>query len=194
MPYSSQHKQLSREKILAAAVDLFCRHGFDQVSITQVMKQACMTHGAFYAHFKSKSELYGKAINHAAVHSLWVAEKSSATSIEKFMQLISSYLSLNHVNQIDAPCPLAFLVTDAAHRDKQVRISYQNTFQNMIVSMSAQLDIIGIKPAKPLALQIMTSLIGCVSIARTLTDKQWQEQLLETNKDKLFQLLLDNAS
>ena len=47
MPYSKDHKAQSKERILKSATDLFCRYGFDKVSIGQVMKLAKMTPGAF---------------------------------------------------------------------------------------------------------------------------------------------------
>ena len=49
MPYSTDHKAKSKERILQSATKLFCRYGFEKVSISQVMKLAKMTHGAFYA-------------------------------------------------------------------------------------------------------------------------------------------------
>ncbi|EPJ49529.1 MAG: hypothetical protein OFPII_00270 [Osedax symbiont Rs1] len=189
MPYTPAHKSQSRERILAAAVDLFCRFGFDQISIAQVMKQANMTHGAFYAHFKSKSSLYALAIKQGAACSLWIKEQHKISNIEHFTVLIDAYLSLAHVQQIDAPCPLAFLVTDVAHRNDAVRDSYQQTFQAMLTGMSKQLEKLGLEHSDSLALQIITRLVGTVSIARTLSDQALQLYLLENSRRDLHKLL-----
>ena len=54
MPYSAEHKARSREKILEAAVRLFAFRGFDQVSLDDLMQEAGLTRGAFYAYFVSK--------------------------------------------------------------------------------------------------------------------------------------------
>ena len=102
MPYSAVHKEQSRERILLAAVDLFCRKGFDQVSITQVMQHAKMTHGAFYAHFASKVSLYAEAIQTAAQHSLLVSQGSDL-STDKLITLITQYLSLGIKRQLSWP-------------------------------------------------------------------------------------------
>ncbi|NQZ30199.1 MAG: TetR/AcrR family transcriptional regulator [Oceanospirillaceae bacterium] len=193
MPYTLEHKSQSRDRILTAAVDLFCRFGFDQISITRVMKQANMTHGAFYAHFKSKSELYALAIRHAAMQSLWVKEQHNISNIGHFTTLIDAYLSLAHVNQLGAPCPLAFLVTDVAHCNDAVRESYQQTFQAMLTSMSEQLTALGLTHSYSLAQQILTRLVGTVSIARTLADKDLQQSLLENSRRDLHQLLAPTA-
>jgi len=62
MPYSSEHKAQTRERIVHAARRLFNRHGFEQVSIDRVMSEAGLTRGAFYHHFDSKDELYAAAV------------------------------------------------------------------------------------------------------------------------------------
>lgn len=189
MPYTTEHKNQSRDRILTAAVDLFCRFGFDQISITQVMKQAKMTHGAFYAHFKSKSALYALAIRHAAINSFWAKEQHNISNIEHFSTMIDTYLSLGHVNQLGAPCPLAFLVTDVAHRDGAVRDSYQQTLQAMLTGMAKQLENLGFTQGYSLAQQIITSLVGTVSIARTLDDRAIQQSLLDNSRRELRKLL-----
>jgi TetR/AcrR family transcriptional repressor of nem operon len=58
MPYPKSHKEKSKLRILDAALELFSSHGFAKVSISQIMKSAKMTHGAFYTHFESKEALY----------------------------------------------------------------------------------------------------------------------------------------
>lgn len=62
MPWNANHKVESREKILQAAARLFTQNGYDAVSIDDVMREAGLTRGAFYAHFRSKSDIYNQAI------------------------------------------------------------------------------------------------------------------------------------
>jgi TetR/AcrR family transcriptional regulator, transcriptional repressor for nem operon len=64
MPYSKEHKEKSREKILASAHKLFTSRGYDAVSINKVMAACKMTRGAFYSHFKSKGDLYRQALTY----------------------------------------------------------------------------------------------------------------------------------
>jgi AcrR family transcriptional regulator len=57
----------ARERILAAAVDLFADHGFDATSVSQVINRAGVAKGGFYHHFASKQDLlyavYGQLID-----------------------------------------------------------------------------------------------------------------------------------
>ncbi len=62
MPYSAEHKARTRERIVTAARALFNRHGFEPVSIDQIMARAELTRGGFYNHFPSKAALYAEAV------------------------------------------------------------------------------------------------------------------------------------
>jgi TetR/AcrR family transcriptional repressor of nem operon len=54
VPYSSEHKQKTRARIVESARILFNRRGFENVSIDMVMAEADLTRGGFYNHFRSK--------------------------------------------------------------------------------------------------------------------------------------------
>ena len=56
MAWQDTHKAQSKDRILTSAAMLFTHHGFEKISIDQVMKNAELTRGAFYSHFKSKSD------------------------------------------------------------------------------------------------------------------------------------------
>ena len=46
-----------RERVLDVAGTLFRERGFDGIGVADLMKQAGLTHGGFYGHFKSKEDL-----------------------------------------------------------------------------------------------------------------------------------------
>src|SRR5258708_37091976 len=62
MPYSRQHKDDTRRRILESARRLFNRKGFSEVSIEEIMENAGLTRGGFYRHFGGKEELYAEAV------------------------------------------------------------------------------------------------------------------------------------
>ena len=68
MPYSKEHTLNARQRILDSAVHLFSKHGYEGVTLDDLMRGAQLTRGAFYAHFDSKRKVYVEAILHAAVH------------------------------------------------------------------------------------------------------------------------------
>src|SRR5215475_12442013 len=62
MPYTPQHKQQTRERIVRSARRLFNRKGFAGVTIDEIMAEAGLTRGGFYRHFAAKEELYREAL------------------------------------------------------------------------------------------------------------------------------------
>ena len=66
MPYTAEHKQETRTRIIKSARRLFNRNGFANVSIDEIMSEAGLTHGGFYKHFSAKDDLY--EVGGAAVH------------------------------------------------------------------------------------------------------------------------------
>ena len=175
MPYSPKHKEQTRQRILQAAATLFCSKGFDRVTLNQIMKQANMTHGAFYAHFSGKSSLYEAALRFAATKGFWArSEKRTETKDSHLKALITRYLSWSRPNSAK-PSPLEFLVTDAAHQDETVRQAYQACFDSLVERLTGILRKRGIIAAQSLAEETVVSLVGTVSIARSIMEPQREE-------------------
>ncbi|MBL3600340.1 MAG: TetR/AcrR family transcriptional regulator [gamma proteobacterium endosymbiont of Lamellibrachia anaximandri] len=193
MPWSSEQKEKSREKILDSAIELFSRRGFDNVAIGDLMQAAGMTHGGFYAHFGSKSELYREAVTLAARKSA-VAKLSAETlsAEERLSKLLVGYLDISHVQQANPPCPLAFLATDIANRDGDVRTAYTQVFRRLVALIGRQLpNENGSRRETALALSAM--MIGGVAVARALNDDRSVEQLLDACRKTGVQMIENSA-
>lgn len=167
MPYTPQHKEQTRQRILHAAAKLFCSQGFDRVTLTQIMKKANMTHGAFYAHFSAKSSLYEAAMQFATSHAFWARDDKQTEGKETHIKaLVSRYLSWSKSDK-EHPSPLEFLVTDAAHKEEKVRQAYQACFDNLVDRLAGILKKRGSQDANALAEETVVSLVGTVAIARS---------------------------
>jgi AcrR family transcriptional regulator len=57
MTASTPIREGTRERILAAAVDLFAEHGFEATSLQQIADVLPVTKAALYYHFRSKDDL-----------------------------------------------------------------------------------------------------------------------------------------
>lgn len=62
MPYPTGHPATVKKNIVESARKLLNRHGFESVSLNQIMAGAGLTHSGFYTYFKSKSDLYAKVL------------------------------------------------------------------------------------------------------------------------------------
>ena len=188
MSYSPQHKEQSRQRILQAAALLFCSKGFDRVTLSQIMKQANMTHGAFYAHFSGKSSLYEAALKFATAKSFWArSEKDSEAKDTHLKALITRYLSWSRPDT-NKPSPLEFLVTDAAHKDEKVRQTYQDCFENLVTRLATILAKRGTDNPQILAEETVVSLVGTVSVARSITDPL-REEFVKRAQARILQRL-----
>jgi AcrR family transcriptional regulator len=55
---TQQRSEETRNQIVSAAVDVFCRCGYDAASVAEICSLAGVSKGAFYHHFPSKKTLF----------------------------------------------------------------------------------------------------------------------------------------
>jgi TetR/AcrR family transcriptional repressor of nem operon len=196
MPYSADHKQRSRDKILDSAFNLFALKGFDAVSIDEVMLNCEMTRGAFYAHFSSKSELYTEALMFGAkvsrlmevVRGHWQegVEANNAVAM-----LFDGYLDAQHVRG-ERPCPLAFLVADTSLKEVDAQDIYTKSLARMrdLVIGLMRDEGMNINARMPnLVLSALTMMVGTVAVARCVTDDQMLDTILKGARQNIRDLL-----
>ena len=170
MAWQKTHKEASKDKILQSAAMLFTHHGFEKISIDQVMKKAELTRGAFYSHFKSKSDLYAQAISKAAKTAQNRKPNGHPQNIKQFGQY---YLTSQHRDDHDQQaCPLAFLVSDISQQNEQVKNTYTKVFNHFILQAEKH------SSSREKALQHAVLMIGGVAISRALNDKGLSDELL----------------
>jgi len=101
MPYPASHRIEVKRKIIDSARKLFNRHGFECVSISEIMADAKMTHGGFYSYFRSKNDLYTKALGCFFTDPEWKNTWEGVTvdiaSTDVASQVVRAYLSRQHV-------------------------------------------------------------------------------------------------
>lgn len=174
----------TRERILDSAARLFSLRGFDAVGIDELMEDAGLTRGAFYHHFRTKSELYGEAIAHAARVG---ATHFDTLGEQGLSSLVDGYLQHDHAQGGNPRCPLAFMAIDVALREPRVRHSYTRTFSGFVERLQAALP--GDTGTREKALQLAVTLIGGVALARALDDAELSEELLAACRDHSQALL-----
>ena len=171
MPYSKDHTQRTREKILQSAYQLFAAKGFDSVTVNQIMNHCRLTRGAFYGHFKSKAELYNEALQFAAGQTnLSQAKPGEISEKEWLTRLLDDYLSIEHVRG-ERACPLAFLATDIVTRDNATQKTYSLVFEGMNTAIFNYANRYT-RCSKQEVLSLTAMIIGAVAVSRAIKDKQ----------------------
>lgn len=170
MAWNKAHKQETKDKILASAAKLFAHNGFEKISIDQVMQDAKLTRGAFYSHFKSKSDLYSQSLIKGAQTAQTRKPKNSNASLVNIAQY---YLSQTHRDECEeAPCPLAFLVSDISQQDEEIKNTYTKMFKGFVEQANTHTE------DQQKALQSVVLMIGGLAISRALNDKDLSNNLL----------------
>jgi AcrR family transcriptional regulator len=173
MPYTAEHKQRTRERIVESARVLFNRRGFEQVSIDDVMKEAGLTRGGFYKHFESKDELYAAAVESFKTCNPFgrqLAASSDPPSDPRVIarMLVDLYLSDETLADVDQHCPLIALPSDVARAGLKPRASYTMLVANMSDTFRAALE--PAPDAERKALLMVSLCVGGMVIARTTDD------------------------
>ena len=168
----SNRRQLSHERILDAAARAVRKHGYAGVGVADVMKEAGLTHGGFYAHFKSRDALLAAAVEHAGIESAKFLARRMAALLERgaspVRALVEAYLADEHVQATERGCPVAALGTEMPRQADEVRdISRQR--------VAALIDLVrqALPPDSPKerAFALAGSLVGAVQLARALGDQ-----------------------
>jgi TetR/AcrR family transcriptional repressor of nem operon len=133
MPYPANHRIEVKEKIIQSARRLFNRHGFDNVSLQQIMSGAGLTHGGFYNYFDSKSDLYAEVLGcfftDPKWKSNWDGVEIDLSSSEVGAQVIRAYLSQQHFENVENSCPMVALPTDVARSGQSAKCAFENVLQ-----------------------------------------------------------------
>jgi TetR/AcrR family transcriptional repressor of nem operon len=136
MPYPAGHRAATRDKIVDSARRLFNRHGFDNVTVKEIMEGAGLTHGGFYGYFKGKSDLYSEVLSCFFTDpnwkQRWKGVKVDLTSGGAGRQIIAAYLSRAHFEDIENSCPMVALPTDVQRNGKAVKEAFETVFLAMV--------------------------------------------------------------
>lgn len=175
MRYSKDHKTKTRQKIVESACRLFVSKGYAATSIAEIMRQCGLTHGGFYAHFKSKSALYHEAIGHAA------AQSDSGEDDDWLEGMLDAYLQTDAATHDEtAALRLAFFATDVARHESAVRAAYTNAFKAVAGRMLSR----AAEPsAEDVAFALTAMIIGTAAIARTTDDPALKAKLLSSCRE-----------
>jgi len=198
MPYTAEHKQKTRQRIVECARELFNRRGFSEVSIDEIMLHAGLTRGGFYNHFKAKEELYAETVAaymHFDPSQRWsgIRFDPQATGTACAQQMVNIYLSTAHLQDVEGHCPLVALPADAARAGPQARMAYCKLVEHMAGMLSGGLEGFEGEEARKRGLAITALCVGGMVLARTIDDPAFVEEVRLAARDLALQLIGPDA-
>ena len=174
-------KEESHERILSAAARAIRRSGYDGTGVADIMKEAGLTHGAFYAHFESREAMLAEAANRACAESAAVAADvvASAPSEQALVSLLRTYLSREHLEQVEMGCPLVALGSETPRQAPEVRRATTRHIKEMIDRVARQSPDWGQPGAHDRALVTVATMVGTLLLARAVDEPALSDGLRE---------------
>jgi len=180
MPYPAGHRAEVKRKIIDSARKLFNRYGFENVSISQIMEGAGLTHGGFYSYFQSKSDLYAEVLGCFFTDpnwkSCWEGVHVDLSSTDVGPQVVRAYLSRQHFEDVENSCPMVALPTDVARSGVTAKRAFETVFKAMVSVLERSLmDKKGSRRTKAQAIAALC--IGGMVVARTMVERSLADDL-----------------
>ena len=181
-------KSHTHAKILKVAAKRFRELGLDGIGVADVMKQAGVTVGAFYKHFKSRDELVVEALG-TAFKDLDAWE----THAETLPQLLEKYLTETHRDNPGAGCAMGALLGDMSRASKSAKTVYTARVKHSLAVTAGLLPSGENADKRGRALLFLCSLLGAMNLARAVSDPSLSREILEQVREQLVELTSGNA-
>ena len=191
MRYSREHKLETHARIVKRASVRLREKGAHGIGVADLMKDAGLTHGGFYAHFDSREALVIEAFAHAMDRSTerWRKLAGEQTSPE---QRIAAIVDL-HLDA-DAPRrprpwlqPIADLGRpEIARESPKTRKAFAAKLEEMIDALAAQIPDLPRKTARKQATALIATMMGTLVMARVAGNGEFSEEILSSGRDAVL--------
>jgi len=173
---AASKKEQTRERIVRAAARAIRKYGYEGVGVADVMKDAGLTHGGFYAHFESRDALLAAAAEKAGLESAESLSRALARARtgEELMAIVDLYLADVHVTAAEQGlgCAIAAAGTEVPRQSPEVRRAVTRRIKELIGFVEQQLPEWGKSAAHEKAMAVVATLIGALMLARAVDDPQ----------------------
>ncbi len=169
---AASRKEASHERIVEVAARAIRRSGYGGTGVADIMKEAGLTHGGFYAHFASRDALLAEAGDRAGAQAVAVAAQVAAAAPpgQAVQAMMQAYLSPEHISAIETGCPVTALGSEMPRQAPEVRRTATIHIKEMIDLFARQLPDWGQPQAHEQAMAILCALVGTTMIARAVDD------------------------
>jgi TetR/AcrR family transcriptional regulator, transcriptional repressor for nem operon len=179
---AASRKEATHERIVDTASRAIRRSGYGGAGVAEIMKEAGLTHGGFYAHFPSREAMLAEAADRAGRESVeQMARISASAPPEHALQsMIRAYLSKEHVESVETGCATAALGSEMPRQAPEVRRAATRRIKEMIDLVSRQLPDWGKPGAHQHALATVATMVGALVLARAVDDPRLSDALRDS--------------
>jgi AcrR family transcriptional regulator len=187
----AEAKEASHERIVSVAARAIRRSGYDGTGVSDIMKEAGLTHGAFYAHFASREAMLAEAAGRACAESAAAAADAvtHAPPQEALTRMLNAYLSKAHLDNAELGCPLAALGSETSRQAPEVRRVATRHIKEMVDLLARQSPDWGQPGAHQRALLTLSTMVGALLLARAVDEPELSDSLLDASLQHLTQVV-----
>lgn len=183
MKSTATKKELSHDRIVGVASRAIRRAGYRGVGVADIMKEAGLTHGGFYAHFASRDALLIEAMQRAGSENQAALSEAVARRMAKgssrFAALTCVYLHDANLDHPDRGCVVAALASEMTRQDDAVRDEARQRVKALVALVDAALPA-GTEPGQ--AAVVAATMVGALQLARTLGGQAGRALLAQTRE------------
>ncbi|MBI5128220.1 MAG: TetR/AcrR family transcriptional regulator [Rhodopseudomonas palustris] len=185
MRYSKEHKLETHARIVRKASVRLREKGAHGVGVADLMKDAGLTHGGFYAHFASREQLVIEAFAFAMDRSIerWRRLAAETPPAERLAVIVTSYLSPTHRDDPGRGCAVPALGAEIARESPKTRKVFAAKMETMIETIAAEFIDAPPKAARKRAMATLATMMGSLLMARVAGSGELSDTILQAGRD-----------
>ena len=188
MRYSKEHKLETHARIVKKASVRLREKGAHGVGVADLMKEAGLTHGGFYAHFDSREalviEAFADAMDRGTEHWRKLAEQTPPE--KRLATIVGTYLTPLHRDDPGHGCAVPTLGAEIARESPKTRKAFAAKLEQMIDMLAAQIPELPRKAARKRAMAVIATMMGTLVLARVAGTGDFSDEILGAGRDAVL--------
>ncbi|MBC7490658.1 MAG: TetR/AcrR family transcriptional regulator [Glaciimonas sp.] len=187
MNMRTSQKAESRQRIVEAAGYRLRESGAAGTGVVEVMADAGLTHGGFYAHFDSKEDLLKAALQEAMLsREGWVAGLDDMSHKKRLSILLERYLNPQHRDNPRDGCPVPAVAPDMIQGDAAMQAVFATEVEKSIAAVTrilkADSGSRSSAAARANAMAAISLCVGGLLLARAVGDSKLSDEILQASR------------
>jgi TetR/AcrR family transcriptional repressor of nem operon len=185
MRYSREHKQETHDRIVRKASVRLREKGAHGVGVADLMKEAGLTHGGFYAHFGSRDALVVEAFSYAMDRSMehWRKSAEQIPPDKRLAMIVDTYLSPLHRDDPGHGCAVPTLGAEIARESPKTRKAFAAKLEQMIDMIAEQIPDASSKTARKQAAAMLATMMGTMVLSRIAGSGEFSDEILAAGRE-----------
>ena len=188
MRYSREHKLETHARIVRKASVRLREKGAHGIGVADLMKEAGLTHGGFYAHFDSREALVIEAFAYAMDRGTerWRKLAEQTPPDQRLASIVDSYLTPLHRDDPGRGCAIPTLGAEIARESPKTRKAFAAKLEQMIDMLAAQIPDVPRKAARKQATAAIATMMGTLVMARVAGSGDFSDEILGAGRDAVL--------